>query len=197
MKQLNSVLSMLLMFMLVFTSCSKSTDPKGDDPFVDTTDHSFKSANFVAALPYSDDLLNLANVTCTYTNMEGKTEVVKFEPGTGNTLELNLSSNTLPASFKIEVKVEKNENYEAFLESKETFDLRWTVFPCYVAGWVEQCDVVHELDNTYLNGIQGGDGIDREIVKQDLDNLISLLSFSFSGTFEKNGNGARFSSHLD
>lgn len=192
MRKLLSILSVLLMLGMAFTSCGKS-DNNGNDPFEkpeDKKDHSFNEAKVELSIMYSDEFLNLANVTCTLTDMNGKTQEYKIEPGKSE-LDLIVPTTTLPASCTMDVKIEKSENFDAYLASKDEINFFVTYYPMHIAAWFEKCGDGHLLEESLINTVEFRYN-NPEDVKKEFDDLIKTLSFTFTGSFQNSGNNITF-----
>lgn len=192
MKKLFTILSALFVLGMVFTSCGKS-DPNGNDPIdnpVDKKDHSFDQVKLGFKIAYSEDFLNLANVTCTFVNMKGETKEYKLEPGKTE-LELLDASNTLPATSTFDVKVEKSENFDAYMASKDDLQIYFTIYPMIQSAWFEKCGDGHLLQEIGID-VQEFHIISPEDFVKEFDDLTETLTFNFTGSFQNSGNNITF-----
>lgn len=192
MKKLFTILSALFVLGMVFTSCGKS-DNNGNDPFetpVDKKDHSFDMVKLDFKIAYSDDFLNLANVTCIFTDMKGEVKEIKLEPGKGELEILDVAS-TLPASSTFEVKIEKSENFDTYLASMDKFEFFFTSLPMNTAGWFEKCGDGHVLESSPISYMDAGYNSAEEL-KENFDDLIQEMCFTYTGTFQNSGNNITF-----
>lgn len=197
MRKLFTILSAMLVLGMVFTSCGKS-DNNGNDPFEKPTEKPaenktpvFKTANIKYVVSYSDDFLNLFNVTCTYTNMQGETKDLKIEAGKGD-LVIENAGTTLPANFKMDIKVEKSENFDTYLASKESFRFISTIYPLYIIGWTDQDGKEYVLNHSQSCTFFSVENATPEDIKLAADEMAETLSYSFGGSFTQNGNEISF-----
>ena len=183
MKKLFSILSALLVLGMVFTSCDKSED----EPF-DDSNYNFKSASFQFMDPFSEDLANLLDLTCTYTSMDGTTKNVKLdEKFAFNFVE---TSTKLPVSFKVEVKAVKSANYETYKASKESFKVVVPTYPLCLVYSENQAGQKSILDDVKVSAHEST--IDAEKIDEYIDLVLKYLDYTYGGTFEKDGKGAKF-----
>lgn len=100
--------------------------------------------------------------------------------------EVEDESTKLPATVKLEVKVVKSANYEAYKASKEKFDLMFFE-PTFTTSWTNTKGEVFK-DDARTNTI-GGEGISAENVDQYFELHADHLGYAIEGTFSATDNG--------
>lgn len=101
--------------------------------------------------------------------------------------EVEDESTKLPATVKLEVKVVKSANYEAYKASKEKFDLMMFE-PKFTTSWTNSKGEVFKDDagGTTI----GGEGIPAENVDQYFElHADHLIGYTIEGTFSATDNG--------
>lgn len=181
MKKFFSVFSMLVVLALSFTACTESKD----DPSFPT--EKFKNVLFVSEAEFSEDFLKLVDVTCTYTDMSGKT--TNYTPKSGK-ISIQDTATKLPADLKLVCTASKSKDYDTYKASKDKFDLTVTS-PSRNAYWVatsgqQYICTGHESTPHKTTGLPASE------VDKLITDAVKLLNFTFAGTFSMNGEKASF-----
>ena len=181
MKKIFSVFSMLVVLALSFTACTESKD----DPSFPT--EKFKNALFVSEAEFSEDFLKLVDVTCTYTDMSGKT--TNYTPKSGK-ISIQDTATKLPADLKLVCTASKSKDYDTYKASKDKFDFIWGT-PSRCAYWVgtdgqQRIGVKHESSAHNTTGLPASE------VDKYITDAIKALNITFAGTYSMNGEKASF-----
>lgn len=169
---------MLCLCCMAFVSCETKEE--------EYTGNKFKSCIFQARPEFSEDILNLYDITVTYTAMDGTTKVMT--PGEDGTIPFIDESTTLPATVKMEMKAVKKPSFDEYINSHETFDLI-TYLPRVEARYSTVAEGEKIL---YQDGRLEILGVLRETVLAHLEDLFPKMNFTIEGTFTKTNSGCDF-----
>lgn len=78
------------------------------------------------------------------------------------------------------------------MASKDKFDIWYNILPIYAAGRVDVSGGEHILEQSTSLSLFERKGATAAGIKEAFDRLISTMSYSFSGTFEKDGDNVTF-----
>ena len=177
MKKIFSVM-MLCLCCMAFVSCETKEE--------EYTGNKFKSAIFQAAPKFSEDILNLYDITVTYTAMDGTTKVMT--PGEDGTIPFIDESTKLPATVKMVMKAVKKPTFDEYINSHETFDLE-TYLPRVEARYSTVAEGEKLL---YREGSLEMLRVVRETVLIHLEDIYAQMNFTIEGTFTKTDSGCEF-----
>lgn len=169
---------MLCLCCMAFVSCGDD-----DEEAVDQ----FKSCVFKAEPAFSEDILNLYDITMTYTAMDGT--VKQLTPDKGGAFPVLDECTKLPATMKIELKAVKKPTFDEYLNSKDDFEILFAS-PMVQASYVTvggKSKVLWEDGHKYFYV-----NVSRESALMYLKNHDDLMNFTIVGTFSKSGNGCTF-----
>ena len=184
MRKIYSIFSLLLVFALSFTACSKDDNntPGGGG---------VKSVTFASETTFSEDLLGLIDVTCTYTSLDGQTKSIALNNGK---VTISDSSTKLPSQLKVTFTGKKSKNYDAYKATKNDFILEVngpSIAADYVASNGKTYQAApHTTANKHSEKFAKDDNFDKTIdsyITKVIENLLS-----FTGTFSKVDDGASF-----
>ncbi len=178
MKKIFSVM-MLCLCCMAFVSCETKEE--------EYTGNKFKSAIFQARPEFSEDILNLYDITVTYTAMDGTTKVMT--PGEDGTIPFIDESTTLPATVKMVMKAVKKPTFDEYINSHEDFDL-----VAYIPRVEARYSTIAEGEKILLqDGKLYVVGVSRELALIFLEeDLFPKMNFTIEGTFTKTNSGCDF-----
>lgn len=178
---MKKIFSLLLLCLcgMAFVSC------ESDEPVASKS--KFKSCLFRAEPEFSEDILNMYDITMTYTAMDGSVKEIK--PDQNGKISVTDEYSDLPATVKYEVKAVKKATYKEYLASKPAHNLKMRVPGAY-AHWMTtdgKETIARDKKDVY-----GLDGILAEKVNDYLTTHDKYLNFTFEGTYTKTENGCAF-----
>lgn len=174
MKKIFSVM-MLCLCCMAFVSC-------GDDEDV----NAFKSCVFKADPSFSADIMNLYDITVTYTAMDGTVKVITPEKGVFHILD---EGTQLPATVKLEIKAARKSTFDEYFNSQDAFVIMVNS-PLAQASYVTVGGESKGLWDDKYEGYYVTEV--PEFALSALKEFEPHFSYTVEGTFTKSGNGCTF-----
>lgn len=168
---------MLCLCCMAFVSCGDD-----DEEAVDQ----FKSCVFKAEPTFSHDMMNLYDITVTYTAMDGSVKVITPQNAAFPILD---EGTQLPATVKLEIKAVKKPTFDEYMNSKDEFNIMINS-PLAYASYKT---VGSESKGLWSDKYEGYYvGVSREEALVCLKNLEPHMNITIEGTFTKSGSGCTF-----
>ncbi|MCQ2244178.1 MAG: hypothetical protein MJZ32_07955 [Bacteroidaceae bacterium] len=177
MKKIIVMTMAMLAMAFAFTSCGDDDEESADK---------FKSCVFKAEPSFSNDMMNLYDITVTYTAMDGSVKVITPQNGTFPILD---EGTQLPATVKLEIKAVKKPTFDEYMNSKDEFNIMINS-PLAYASYKT---VGSESKGLWSDKYEGYYvGVSREEALVCLKNLEPHMNITIEGTFTKSGSGCTF-----